>query len=72
MKEYDFNESEVVSELLGMARREIEELGRITPSTYVQLLNNDVSPDLLDAIEEGLVDELQDCDHYEEFYNYEN
>lgn len=72
MKEYDFNESEVVSELLGMARREIEELGRITPSTYVQLLNNDVSPDLLDAIEEGLVDELQDCDHYEEFYDYEN
>lgn len=72
MKDYDFNESEVVSELLGMARREIEELGRITPSTYVQLLNNDVSPDLLDAIEEGLVDELQDCDHYEEFYDYEN
>lgn len=72
MKKYDIIEGEEISELLGIARREIEEIGRITDSTYIRLLNRNVSPDLLDSIEEGLLDELQDCEHYEEYYSYEN
>lgn len=68
MKNYDMIEGDEVSELWGIARREIEETGRISTKTYIELLNHDVDPVLIESIEEQILDELEDNAHYEEFY----
>lgn len=68
MKNYDMIEGDEVSELWGIARREIEETGRISTKTYIELLDYDVDPVLIESIEEQILDELEDNAHYEEFY----
>lgn len=68
MKNYDMIEGDEVSELWGIARREIEEIGYISTKTYIELLDYDVDPVLIESIEEQILDELEDNAHYEEFY----
>lgn len=67
MQNYYMIEGTGISELWGIARREIEETGGISTNTYMEILNHDLDPCLIDSIEEQILDEIEDTAHYEEF-----